>query len=357
MIIQRLQRLRERMAAAGVPALLVTKVENRRYMSGFTGTWGWLLVTPQEAYLITDSRYTEQARAQAPDYKLVQQSNAGMLHEVRELAGSLGLKALGVEPHVLTHSEYRSLAEKLHPIELMDTDHLVEDLRKTKDPGEVDQIRQALAMTDRAFEHILTVLKPGMREKDVALELEYTMRQQGAEALSFDTIVASGPRSALPHGIASDRVIEAGDFVTMDFGCKHGGYCSDFTRTVSVGQAPDELRRIYDVVRRAQQAALEAVRPGMVAQELDAVARRVIDEAGYGKCFGHGLGHGVGLEIHEAPRLGVTGQEVLKPGMIITIEPGVYVPGLGGVRIEDMVCVTEQGGDDLTRATHDFIVL
>ena len=230
------------------------------------------------------------------------------------------------------------------------TSRVVESLRAVKDEGERDAIRKAAAIADRAFERILEELRPGRTEREIALRLEFMMREMGADGASFDIIVASGPRSALPHGVASDRVLEKGDLVTLDFGASYRGYCSDITRTVVLGEPNDAQRRIYETVREAQQAAVDAIRPGMTGKEADRVARDRIKASGYEKYFGHGTGHGLGMEVHEAPRLSPRGEEILEPGMVVTVEPGIYLPEFGGVRIEDDVIVTEDGREVLTQS-------
>jgi len=356
--LKRLEALRRNMAERELEFLLVTGAANRRYLSGFTGSAGVLLVTPDRCWLVTDFRYFEQARQQAPDWELYPQK--GRLTEaLAQLLREQGIRRLAFEKEHVTYAQYESLAEL--GLELVGQAGLVEKLRMTKDEGELEAIRVAAALADAAFAHVLSVIRPGVKEEEVALELEYHMRRAGASAAAFDIIVASGPRSALPHGRASSRRIEPGDFVTIDLGCVVDGYCSDLTRTVVVGRADERQREVYELVARAQRAGLEALRAGRRGSEVDAEAREVIIRAGHGDHFGHGLGHGVGLEVHEAPRLSPQAagpdEPLLEAGMVLTVEPGVYIPGWGGVRIEDLVVVRQEGCEILSRADKQLIEL
>ncbi|PZN13494.1 MAG: Xaa-Pro dipeptidase [Bacillota bacterium] len=354
----RLERLRRRMAEENLEGLLVGSPANRRYLSGFTGSSGWLLITADRAELWTDFRYLEQAAAQAPGFEIVRHEPDVYRHLGRRIQ-ELGLGRLGFERDHLTYAQWERLRGALpEKVEMVAVGGWIEELRRIKDPAEIAAIRQAARIADEALLEVLADLRPGVTEREVALQLEFAMRRRGAEGVSFDLIVASGPRSALPHGTASDRVIEAGDFVTIDYGALYGGYASDCTRTVVVGPAGERQRRIYDIVLEAQRRALAAVRPGATGAEVDRAARAVIEEAGYGDHFGHATGHGVGLEVHEGPRLAANGRDdVLAPGMVVTVEPGIYLPGWGGVRIEDLVVVTENGGEILTRVTKEFLQL
>lgn len=354
----RLEALRRMMADRQIEYFLVTGAANRRYLSGFTGSSGVLLVSQERCWLVTDFRYFEQARQQAPDWELYPQK--GKLSEaLGELCREQGVTRLAFEKDHITYAQYETLAGL--GLELVGQAGLVEKLRMIKDEGELGAIRRAAALADDAFAHILSVIRPGMREEEVALELEYHMRRAGAAAVAFEIIVASGPRSALPHGRASSRRIEPGDFVTLDLGCVVDGYCSDLTRTVVVGRADEEQRKVYDLVARAQQAGLAALRAGRRGSEVDAEARKVIADAGHADHFGHGLGHGVGLEVHEAPRLSPQAagpdEPLLEAGMVVTVEPGVYIPHWGGVRIEDLVVVREDGCEILSRADKRLIEL
>ncbi|SHK07221.1 M24 family metallopeptidase [Desulforamulus aeronauticus] len=345
---QRVKRLREQMFQQDVSYLLITDPKNRFYLSGFTGSTGVLLIGLEECFFLTDFRYIEQVKEQCPGYKLIkveQQSLFASLTQV--LKGSKG-DTLSFEENHLTVKEYLELKDMLPGVALQPGSGLVEDLRMIKDSAEIPIIRQAMTIGDKAFQHILGFIKTGISEKELALELEFFMRKQGASGIAFDTIMASGPRSALPHGVASERKLQRGDFLTMDFGAIYQGYHSDMTRTVVLGESTNKQDEIYKIVLEAQLAGLAAVKAGVPAREVDETSRWVITERGYGEYFGHGTGHGVGLAIHERPRVNTKDDTILQPGMVITIEPGIYLPDWGGVRIEDSVLVTEQGCEILT---------
>lgn len=352
----RLAKLRKKLAEMEADGMLVTSAVNRRYLSGFTGTSGYLLITADQAVLFSDFRYRSQAPAQAPDFTFVEHGLKPQ-ETIRDKARAFGVRRLAFEDHDLTVADHRRHAEAFQGMELVPAGKLVENIRMVKDEAELAVMREACAIADRAFRHMLDVLKPGMTERDAALELEFFMRKEGASGTSFETIIASGERSALPHGTASDRVMGSGEFVTLDFGAYYSGYCSDLTRTVVLGPPTDRHREIYDIVLEAQQAVLEGIRPGMTGREADRIARDIIEKHGYGDLFGHGTGHGLGLEIHEEPRLSKGGAIVLEPGMTVTVEPGIYVPGFGGVRIEDDIVITDNGADLLTHAPKNFIVI
>lgn len=348
----RIAKLRQLLRDHQLDAVLVSKPENRCYFSNFTGSSGVLLITDTTAQLITDFRYIEQAAKQATGFEILRHGPK-MLDTVRQAAAEQHVKTLGFETDFVTVETYHSLQEQLPGIKFTPTK--LDSLRMVKDHQELVALQQAVAIADKAFLHILSFIKPGLTENQVALELEYTMRRLGAEKLAFDIIVASGIRSSLPHGRATDKVIVSGDFVTMDFGAVYGGYHSDITRTIVMGKATDRQREIYGIVSHAQLAGVQAVRPGQTGREVDDMARTVITEAGYGAYFGHGLGHGVGLVIHEDPRLSPAGEVVLEPGMTVTVEPGIYLPEWGGVRIEDTVVVTTEGCQILTASSKQLI--
>ncbi len=355
-MINRLHELRAAVAAAGLDALLILRPENRAYITGFTGSAGWVAVTAEKAYLITDFRYIEQATQQAPHFEIVRQTaDAGVV--LAEKMQELGLKRLGFERDYVTVALYDGLKAALAGVELIPTNQMVEELRQVKDAHERDLMQRASEIAEHAFLHILNLIKPGISEREIALEMEHYMRKLGADGLAFDTIVASGTRSSLPHGRASAKLIAKGDFITMDFGALYQGYCSDMTRTVVVGQPSDKQREIYAIVLDAHMQALNAVRPGPLGREIDAIARQVISDKGYGEFFGHGLGHGVGKVVHEGPSCGARGETALRPGHVITIEPGIYIPNWGGVRIEDMVMVTEDGFHNFNRTSKQLIIL
>jgi Xaa-Pro aminopeptidase/Xaa-Pro dipeptidase len=352
---ERIEKLRERFAGAGVEALYITNPENRFYLSGFTGTAGSLLLSLNNNYLFTDFRYAEQAAQECPDYQVIVTS--GECSEVlREYLTGEGITLLGLEGDYLTYNQFQILKERLDGVELKTVDGMVEELRARKDKGEIALIEEAVRLADEAFQEVLPHIRPGVCEREVALQLEYSMRRMGAEGAAFKTIVASGYRAALPHGVASSRIMAPGDLVILDFGAVYSGYHSDMTRTVVLGKPDKKQEEIYQLVLAAQVSAIEFLRAGVKAQDVDAAARSIIEQAGYGNQFGHSTGHGVGLSIHEKPRLSVKDQTVLEEGMVVTIEPGVYLPGWGGVRIEDTVVVQNGGCRVLTRTPKEELL-
>ncbi len=351
----RVERLRALLEINRLDAVLIAKRENRQYISGFTGSAGVALVTGRGALLLVDFRYVEQAAAEASGFEVVKVPRQ-VAETVTELVRGRELRRVGFESDGLTFKQYDELVKGLQPAELVSMDG-VDRLRGVKDADELPRIRRAAAIADAAFAHIQSSLRPGVRERDVALELEFFMRRQGADKEAFETIVASGARSSLPHGRASDKALGPGEFVTVDFGAVVQGYHSDCTRTVMLGEPSARHREIYDLVLAAQQAALRGIRPGLSGKEADALARQIIVDAGHGEHFGHGLGHGVGLAIHEGPTLSPREDATLEAGMVVTIEPGVYLPGWGGVRIEDLVVLTPGGCEILTTAPKRLTVV
>ena len=354
----RLAAVRERLPSLGVDALLVTQAENRRYMSGFTGSAGLLMVAREKALLATDSRYWEQARLQSPTFELVQIKTRveDSLAELAERAGHP--HRVGFESAAVTVDQLAtwSSVENL-PVEWVPTREGVEPVRAVKDAKELAAIRSAVSLGDAGFDYLCGILRPGMTEREAAWELEIYLRTHGAEALAFDTIVASGPNGAMAHHHPGDRALQAGEPIVIDFGVKVNGYCSDLTRTVSLGHADVTFTQLHEVVRRAQQAALDGIHAGLTGAAADALARAAIEAAGFGEQFGHGLGHGIGLAVHEAPRAGRTAvDETLPAGATLTVEPGVYLPAWGGVRIEDLVIVRPAGVDVLSRAHKQPVV-
>ena len=349
----RIERLRALLTEKVVDAVLVTKEENVHYFSGFRGDSTALLVTHERLLLVTDSRYTEQASGEASLYEVVEQRD-GLYQKVAELAVEAGVVALGYEGAALVCDQYEKLKEMLGEISF-DTSLALDALRQVKDTDEIALIRRACAIADEGFAHIIRYIQPGMTEMDVAAELEHYMRTLGSERPAFQTIIASGVRGSLPHGVASDKVIARGELVTMDFGAVCAGYHSDITRTICVGRADVRQREIYDAVLSAQMRALAALRPGVTGIEVDRIARDSLAEKNFEQYFGHGLGHSLGLEIHEEPRLSKAGKHIMQPNMLITDEPGVYIPGWGGIRIEDTVLITADGSEPLTRAPKEFI--
>jgi len=353
--------VRSLLSGAKLDALLVTHLPNVRYLCGFTGSAGALLVTKKQPVFFTDGRYTAQAQEEVKGARIVIAAKAP-LTTLAEWLGSQkavtrSLKLTGFEADRLSFAGHRSLARSLPPgIRLRSTPGLVETIRMRKDGDELERMRAAALLGAGLFDRAREVIRPGVKETVVAAEMEYAASKAGAEGMSFPTIIASGQRSALPHGRASLQPIPADGFVVCDFGVILAGYCSDMTRTVYVGHPSEEARSAYSAVREAQQAGIEAVRPGAKLGEVDAAARKVLQRHKLAKYFTHSTGHGVGLEIHEAPRVAANQEDELRPGMVITIEPGVYLPDKWGIRIEDMVAVTETGCEILTPTTKELIV-
>lgn len=352
----RLKRLREVMKEKEIEALLITNPLNRRYLSGFTGTAGYLLISDKIAYLLTDGRYIEQAKKQATQFEVISRPE-NVLKTVADLLQQESISTLAFESEHLTVAEHQQLQQIVAPVKTKSVRQLVEQLRIIKDEQEIDCIKRAIRVVDEVFVEILSEIAPGMTEHQVATRMEYLMREKGASGSSFDTIVASGIRSALPHGVASEKILEDGDLVTLDFGCYVDGYTSDLTRTFVLGTPHNKQREIYDIVLESQQKTIASLRPGMTGSEADQIARQVIEEAGYGEAFAHGLGHGIGLDIHEEPSLRRSSEQVLQPGMVVTVEPGIYLPGFGGVRIEDDVLITKSGATVLTTATKEWLTV
>ncbi|ALS74173.1 Xaa-Pro dipeptidase [Planococcus rifietoensis] len=351
----KLMKLREQMQKRELDSLLVTNPYNLRFITGFTGTAGLALITPNDAWFITDFRYTEQAGEQVKEFKVVQ-AQKGLIDEVARIAQEAAVERLAFEQDYMTFATYSQYQEKLSAT-LEPVSGLIEKLRMVKSPEELEVLKAAAKIADDAFEHICTYIKAGMTELQVSNELEFFMRSQGATSSSFDIIVASGLRSALPHGVASDKKIEQGDLITLDFGALYNGYVSDITRTVAVGEPSDKLKEIYQVVLDSQVLALENIKPGMTGIEADAIARDYIKSKGYGEAFGHSTGHGIGLEVHEGPGLSFRSETVLEPGMAVTVEPGIYLPGIGGVRIEDDILIIETGNERLTHSSKELRIL
>jgi Xaa-Pro aminopeptidase len=354
---KRLAKLRERLAANNLDAAFLYSKENRRYISGFTGTTGYVVVTAKKAYFITDFRYKDQAQEQCNGFEVVIHGSSTLMDEIKNALQSNNVKRLGIEDNFMTVAMYETLRNKLEGIEIAPLKDMLEVIRMIKDADEVANIQKAADIADKAFNHVLGFIKPGVTEKEVALELEFAMKKNGATDLSFESIVASGVRSSLPHGVFTDKVINNGEFLTLDFGCVYNGYCSDMTRTVFVGKADEKQKKIYNIVLEAQEKALKQFKPGLTGKDVDKVARDIIAAAGYGENFGHGLGHGVGLAVHEEPRISPLGDRTLEPGMIVTDEPGIYISEYGGVRIEDLLLITEDGCRVLSKSPKHLIEL
>ncbi len=354
---RRIARLRQELQARGLDAFLVQQPENRRYLTGFTGSAGTVIVTAEAALLLVDFRYTEQARKQAPGFEVVQIKDS-LEKELPTYLERLGGKRWGFESAFVTVAQY----EKLRPafeaagIALEGVENLVEGLRAVKDEEELALLRQAIRLTDEAFSHLLDWVRPGMSEREVAWEIEKYIREHGGEGLAFPTIIGSGPNGAMPHYQAGERLLQPGEPIVVDMGAVCGGYHADMTRTIVLGEPDEQFWGIYNLVREAQERAEAGIRAGMPCAEADRLAREVIEAAGYGERFGHSLGHGVGLGTHEPLRLSALSMETLPAGATVTVEPGIYLPGWGGVRIEDVVLVREDGVEVLTRSTKEPIV-
>ena len=341
-IANRLKRLRQSLAEKEIDGIFISQPENRYYLSGFNGSSGYLLITPQDAVLATDFRYTEQAGTQATDYQIFRVTS-NTSDWFPGLVAELNPSRLGFEARNVTFNMYQQLSDILNkahsPIRLVPIDGLVESLRAIKEPAEIELIARAAAISDKAWQYVEDVVHPGMTEAELAWEIEKFLRQNGSQALPFAVIVAAGPNSALPHAQPSPRPINTGEPIIIDMGARCEGYSSDLSRTICLGAPDDTFKKVYDTVLGAQLAAIAIIKEGMNGGEADSLARTVIEEAGYSEAFGHGLGHGVGLAIHEQPRLGPNSTEPLTSGMVFSIEPGIYLAGWGGVRIEDLVVI------------------
>jgi len=350
-IAKRSERLRTALRAAQCDALLVTRRPNVQYLTGFTGSAGVIFFGPDELVLVTDGRYQTQANEQlekAGVLGTIEITGPSKTQEqiVSDLASQYS--KIGLESEGVTWAEQQKWAKSLGANKLVSTNSVIEALRLTKEPAEVERIRAACSIADTALRDLLPMLATSPTEREFAMALEVGMRQGGASGISFDSIVASGPNGAKPHARPSDRAIKKDELVVIDFGCVVDGYCSDMTRTVSVDDPGPKATRLWSVVQESQAAGRSAVRAGVSCREVDRACRDIIDNAGWGNEFSHGTGHGVGLEIHEAPRVSYASDEVLEAGYIVTVEPGVYLPGVGGVRLEDTVVVTENGCEALT---------
>lgn len=354
----RLTELRKIIKGKNLDGIILTGRPNTFYLSGFSGSTSYLLVGMQQAWLIVDFRYTIQAKLQAcKGVEVIEQTDSFML-TLNQLLSDYKIQKVGFEGNNLNYSEFESFKNKLTQANLfVNVGSEIDLLRIKKDENEIEIIAQAVLMGDRVFDHILKIVKPGMREDDLATEIDYQMKKLGAKGPSFDTIVASGERSAMCHATPSENILKKGDSLVLDFGLNYHHYCSDMTRTIFIGDPGDEMKRIYNIVKDAQQAALDCIISGMPARDADKIARTIITHAGYGSCFGHSLGHGVGIEIHEDPRLAEKSEAILSDGMVFTIEPGIYVEGLGGVRIEDMVVLVNGKPRNLTTSTKSMIVI
>jgi Xaa-Pro aminopeptidase len=355
--MEALARLRERMAHDGIGAALVSDSVNVGWLTGFSGSFGRVLVTADDALFITDSRYVLQAREEVPWMRATTFATPTDGDEfIGEQAKALGITSLGFESATTTYAQWKRSSAKMPGVELVPMADIFSELRMKKSPEEISKIKAACGLADAAFAHITRMIQPGISEIDICLDLEFYIRRQGAE-VAFPSIVVSGERSARPHGKPSEKKLASGDFVTMDFGARVGGYNSDITRTVVVGEASDRHWHIYNAVLEAQLWALDAIRAGAKARDVDAGTRAVLAKVDLAKYFGHGLGHGLGRVVHDGGRLSASSDDVIEPGQIWTIEPGVYIEGFGGVRIEDDILITETGIEILTHSPKDLMIL
>jgi len=352
----RIEKLRAQLEALGLDGIIVSSPSNRRYMTGFTGTAGTVLISKDKAKIVTDFRYVEQASEQAGEFEVVRGYRDGLMQQIADEIKRMNIRKLGFETEHLTFDVYQNYQTHIDA-ELIPVSGLIERLRMVKTEDEIRLIRTAAEIADATFAQILTFIRPGQSEKEIANEMEAILRKHGADSSAFNLIVVSGHRSALPHGLASDKIVEKGDMLTLDFGAYYGGYRSDMTRTIAIGDPGEKLKDIYRIVLEAELASIELLKPGASCSEIDNYTHAYIDKLGYGEYFGHGTGHGIGLDIHEEPFFAAKSDKVLASGMIMTVEPGIYIPNLGGVRIEDDVLITDVGHEILTHSPKELILL
>lgn len=356
MLESRLAKLRSHMTAKRLDSLLVTSIDNVFYLSGFTGSTATLLVTNEKCCILVDPRYSIQARKECPEAEVRDYSGKTGTAAAAELAEELAPRTLGYEAGHMTVTAYRELRRLVgRATGLRATDGIVETIRRVKDPDEIETVRTAAQIADAAFDSVLMEMRPGMTEKEVALLIDTTVRRMGADQVAFPTIAASGENAARPHASPTDSVVARGQMLKLDFGARYNGYCSDITRTIFVGKPTARQREIYGVVLEAQLAAIEAIRPGEAGADIDSVARELIARRGYGDHFAHGLGHMIGIAVHDGPAFSATSKVVLESGMIASVEPGIYIEGWGGIRIEDDIVVTDTGAEVLTRAPKELL--
>jgi Xaa-Pro aminopeptidase len=356
MTAQRIAQVREAMTRKQLDALLISSLVSIRYLTGFTGSHALLIVTRDSVVFLSDIRYTQQAKEEVRNCSRIVITKIGLLEEASQQC-LLRRHRTGFEAHQVTYATYRRLRTLFPASSFVSTTNLVEDVMLVKDEQEIEMMRRAARISDRAFREVVTMIRPGVREVEIGAEISYVQRMLGAERDAFEIIVASGARSAVPHARASDKKIRAGEMVVLDFGCVVNGYHADMTRTIAVGRVPQQLKRVYASVLDAQQLALSSVRAGIAASDLDAIARTRIANHGFGRFFNHSLGHGIGLSVHERPKVSELSKETLKAGSVITIEPGVYLSNIGGVRIEDEVVVRENGCEVLNAAPKELLVV
>jgi Xaa-Pro aminopeptidase len=351
------KRVQESLAKSGLKALLLSEISNVQWVSGFSGSSGFVLISPTEALFISDSRYNVQAREEVKDLEVaIYSSPVDAATFIGQEAARLGMTELGFEADNVTYAQYERWKKKLAPAALTPVKDVIEPLRMIKTPDEIAKIKKACELADACFQNVLRLIQPGVSELDISLEIEFFFRRQGAN-LAFEPIVVSGVRSARPHGRASEKKLERGDFLTMDFGALLNGYNSDITRTVVVQEASDRHREVYDQVLKAQVASIDALKSGTTAAAVDGLSRQILAEKDLDQYFGHGLGHGLGKSVHDFGRLNATSKDAIEPGQVWTIEPGVYIEGFGGVRIEDDVVITESGNEVLTHSPKELLVL
>ncbi|MDZ7672703.1 MAG: Xaa-Pro peptidase family protein [Halanaerobiales bacterium] len=351
---KRIKKIREIIAESDFDSLLIDSDVNRFYLTGFTGSAGRVLFTPENEYFITDFRYTEQAGEQTEGFEIIE-LNKDIVESINDILQRDGTKKLGFEAKTVNYYQYGQYEKKLKDIELISTEDLIKDIRMVKEENEIEMIKKAIEISDKAYEHILEFVEVGMTEKEVALELETYQKKLGGSKNAFDFIVASGKRSSMPHGVASDKVIQENDLITLDFGTFYKGYCSDITRTFVLGKASEKQKEVYNTVLKAQLAVIDQIKAGMSGVEADKIARDIIKEAGYGDNFGHGLGHGIGIEVHEGPSVSYKSEDTIIENSVVTDEPGIYIKDWGGVRIEDDLLITKDGCEVLNTAPKELI--
>ena len=353
LIKERLKRFRDKIEKENkeIEWLLVINLKNLNYLSGFDGEGFALIGTGGKNYLLTDSRFTEQAQKESPDYEILtdeaKKKNARIL-ALKKIIAKNKIKKIAFESSNLSYADFKRYSESFDSVKFFPTENLIEQIRMVKDKEEIIKMKKAAQIATESLKDVFEMIEPGIKELDIASELAYTMRKKGAQKEAFETIVVSGERSSLPHGKPSEKKIDEGELITIDMGANYQNYNSDITRTIIMGKENQKQKEIFSIVLEAQKAALDFLKPGVKCKEVDSVARDIITKKGYGKYFGHGLGHGVGLDIHELPRVSFSDDTVLLPGMVVTIEPGIYLPEVGGVRIEDSVLITEESYEILT---------
>ncbi len=359
MLNGRLANIRKKLLEEELDAFLISSESNRFYMSGFHGSSGLLYISPDDAYLFTDFRYIEQATSQAPGFEIVESGRDGLFASCTETLGDKVGKKIGIEKAFVTLAEFEKLKAAFSDVtDFIPLEQIVESLRRVKHPSEIELLKKAQAISEKAFNELMGRLKPEMTEKQAAAELDIAMLRNGSGPVAFDTIVGAGPNAALPHHYPDDTPLGKGRSIVIDFGASYAWYNSDTTRTVFIGSVPEELKEIYQIVREAQEIAIDALDQGKSGVEIDAVARKHISERGHAEHFGHGLGHGIGIDVHEAPTLSPKSANILEPYNIFSVEPGIYVPGKGGVRIEDLCWIKPGGGfEDITNLNKELTVL